>query len=649
VLIDQVLDDVAPAPPIRPRGRRRLAVVLVAFLAAVMMLVGPSTTQDAARAYVPPPVVTLGEFVLPRVVTGAAAPLLFSPAGGALFVGGTIAFIALGGDEWIADLSADFACMLRGCNDGPVVGTGGPAEHQTYPSPYMRISFSVTAGIAPHQLALTGYNCEQVRAPINGQTDCSVAGINFVSSGQQFFQARCERSEGGTYPDGPRAIGSSGGTHSVARYPGRSSADGGTDNATVDNWKTGASFGTSFSVCAPGDRVSRIEWWQGPLNASAKYQHPKGSWSSGEAVPIVTRIDTTCQRPDGSTYVRQGPQIRTDVADPTVGIGSSGCLPGDLPIGSEVFSAPEGMPPVSVSKVGGAGSPVPSVQAREDYSDCFDTIGKSKCSTDVFIDGVKCTIGNADCIRWATLVTSEPNRVQCKWGTYVVPIDSCDPLRDIYRSGAVAPSPTNQEQWVGIDPGTGQPLPGGPETPWENPNQPGTGTNTGTVPGSGTNPGSDPSPGGSSGQGCWGSGWSWNPISWVYVPVKCVLQWAFMPNPSTLNQTMTGVGNTFGGTIVGEWFSGIVEISEGVAAGPAGGGCAGPALTVSMGLVGGGTSTMHPFSACDAPMSTVATIVRTALMVGVWLGVAFLCVRMLASTIGLDLGAWGRSRTDDDS
>jgi hypothetical protein len=30
-----------------------------------------------------------------------------------------------------------------------------------------------------------------------------------------------------------------------------------------------------------------------------------------------------------------------------------------------------------------------------------------------------------------------------------------------------------------------------------------------------------------------GGFWSWNPIDWVYVPVKCALLWAFVPSAET--------------------------------------------------------------------------------------------------------------------
>lgn len=36
-------------------------------------------------------------------------------------------------------------------------------------------------------------------------------------------------------------------------------------------------------------------------------------------------------------------------------------------------------------------------------------------------------------------------------------------------------------------------------------------------------------PAGDEGANCWQNGWSWNPLSWVYIPVKCALLWAFDP------------------------------------------------------------------------------------------------------------------------
>ena len=32
--------------------------------------------------------------------------------------------------------------------------------------------------------------------------------------------------------------------------------------------------------------------------------------------------------------------------------------------------------------------------------------------------------------------------------------------------------------------------------------------------------------------------WSWNPIDWVFTPVKCALVWAFVPKPGAMGDAM---------------------------------------------------------------------------------------------------------------
>jgi hypothetical protein len=75
---------------------------------------------------------------------------------------------------------------------------------------------------------------------------------------------------------------------------------------------------------------------------------------------------------------------------------------------------------------------------------------------------------------------------------------------------------------------------------------PGTDTETGdsTFPSTGVNPqpNATAAPGGpafgddpddATGNSCMGAAWSWNPVNWVYVPIKCALIWAFVPSPET--------------------------------------------------------------------------------------------------------------------
>lgn len=81
------------------------------------------------------------------------------------------------------------------------------------------------------------------------------------------------------------------------------------------------------------------------------------------------------------------------------------------------------------------------------------------------------------------------SRLGCKWGPYTVPVDECTAVP------TEAPAPV-------------------------------------------TDPVTDRD---SDGQGCMGS-WTWNPIAWVYRPVKCALQWAFVPSPEAFDAWKTEIG-----------------------------------------------------------------------------------------------------------
>ncbi len=74
--------------------------------------------------------------------------------------------------------------------------------------------------------------------------------------------------------------------------------------------------------------------------------------------------------------------------------------------------------------------------------------------------------------------------------------------------------------------------------------------------------------------------------------------------------------------------------------------CLGPPLTVSADLVGGGTTTMYPFAACENPMRAVSLVVRNSLLLGFWMGSGFVALKIVAAAFGWTLpNSWG-SRAD---
>lgn len=327
-----------------------------------------------------------------------------------------------------------------------------------------------------------------------------------------------------------------------------------------------------------------------------------------------------------------------------------------------------------------------------EYPNGVDASCHRECALFVVVDGVPCTVGRALCLSWADLSRQAPERVKCTWtpptwggvnpnfpadplnGVTLLPISDCAPLQNQYVTGTTGSNPDNP--WgvrPAIDPETGLPVENPtprfdpntntsvPETdnPWKpapvgTPNpapQPDTGTDPGTDPGPGPGtgtrpqaPSTEPSLNGSpDSENCWAGAVSWNPIDWVYVPIKCSLTWAFVPSSGHMAETFADLSTDFTGTAFGDWLVNIVSVADALGDGPGGDSCMGPGLSIDLGFIGGSQETLHPFAACTSPMSFIASVVRTALTVSFWMGGAFFSVKALAASFGLNLGTWGRS------
>lgn len=144
-------------------------------------------------------------------------------------------------------------------------------------------------------------------------------------------------------------------------------------------------------------------------------------------------------------------------------------------------------------------------------------------------------------------------------------------------SSARQPLGVTLPQAVAIENGT-TPAPGGGTTP-----APGTGGAGFPTGGTNTAPAGTPSGAADGGPSCFGDAWSWNPLSWVFIPVKCVLIWAFVPDPgvvpATLQSTWATVStrppvsfalpliagvSSFVGTVVNGCSGNIAEFSNGL-------------------------------------------------------------------------------------
>jgi len=198
------------------------------------------------------------------------------------------------------------------------------------------------------------------------------------------------------------------------------------------------------------------------------------------------------------------------------------------------------------------------------YPDCV----ASGCALSVYVDGEKCAAGRADCEIWSQIRSKQPSRVLCKWGSYTVNSTNCLSLAEAFKSERGTIYDPESDTIVSVDEDGKTDVNVNP-TPWNptNPNpvpgtppgtKPDTGTGTGTgsdgFPTTGTNPEVE-------GENCMAGAWSWNPVDWVLVPLKC----AFVPTKPVMQRVDT-VTLALDDKIPMVWFTPIT-------AGPGGGSC----------------------------------------------------------------------------
>lgn len=287
-----------------------------------------------------------------------------------------------------------------------------------------------------------------------------------------------------------------------------------------------------------------------------------------------------------------------------------------------------------------------------DFSE-FPLCADMSCVLRVTMDGVPCRVGIDDCYDWMRV---EPkSRVACEYGPYALGLAQCRDLEHIYKTTpGVTPNPgppgqpqprpapdgTPQEVPTRLVPSgpDGQPIPDmipgtpirpdpypptvpttnpttAPTAPSTNPTtNPTTAPSNPPFPTSGVNPPIAP-PGvpppknpDAPNENCIAQGWSWNPVDWVYIPVKCALTWAFIPKDGP--GLIARAGDTFNGTGMGDWL-GIVPAW--IDALPEGGvACMGPPLTVPATM---GGATYYPLNACSDPMAKYAQMSRAVMTV----------------------------------
>lgn len=316
----------------------------------------------------------------------------------------------------------------------------------------------------------------------------------------------------------------------------------------------------AFRVCPPGTRFisgdAETQWIQATGRSPRTYL--------GEPYPAEDYTQTTsvqCRKADGSIVT-----ITETLEGHPGKIVIPSCferVPGSQPWKVDATGSPQNGAPQSLLDI------TPDRNLLTKYPDCFAG-GAVSCVVRVFVNGQPCVFGMPGCVNWKEDLEDGTGTADCRFGSYVIPLATCAPLRKSYRkknAGTLTGNgPASDPEVVHPDspddypeprptPGTGtnpnpnpspQPNPSGAPNPTAGPNP----TSPKTDPDEGTDPDS---------QDCFGDAWGWNPVDWVVVPVKCALIWAFKPK-TPFTDRMNGWKAQFGSRAPFSWVAGLSAI-----------------------------------------------------------------------------------------
>ena len=295
-----------------------------------------------------------------------------------------------------------------------------------------------------------------------------------------------------------------------------------------------------------------------------------------------TTTSVTCKKPDATTFV-----ITATVSGDSGRVDVPSCYAADetsWPIDATIKGGPVGDIPRTYTEW------APHPDFEQDYGDCFNELGLV-CTVAVWINGDECAVGDVLCVDWQNYHAGHPSAVKCKFGAYVVAMANCDMLRHSYKTTTI---PVTE-----VEPTTGDPkLPNEPNPPTAPPEVCQVNCVTPPVP-------DDPENPDGGGDNCLSDAFSWNPVDWVYVPVKCALSWAFVPPTGSWDAAVDRVKVAAEGDSMAQWQDSLGSAFSGVSGGNAG--CQGPGFNMPDVLVDGGMpSPFYPFSSCGSTASQVA-------------------------------------------
>lgn len=328
-------------------------------------------------------------------------------------------------------------------------------------------------------------------------------------------------------------------------------------------------------------------------------------WKTGASgsTPYTATFTETCQTSTGSTFTRSTTVSWT----PATGNKSPDAhLPNcwDITPGSVRTQVGVSAGPTGGSAV--TSGTIPTADPK--YAACVSTM----CAVSPLYvpTGTKCfssatdTSAAQDCVDQWPDANDNKNDWQCWYGGYRIALSTClgmypAPYFGTGITTVTSPSPSPSPS-VSTSPSA--------------PVLPTTGTNPESPPQG--DPAGDPQ-----GSGCWGSGWSWNPVSWVYVPVKCALKWAFIPT------TAPSFGDIPSPLPAG-WIPTFPSLSDGSC-----GALTMPSLDLGRLLPATGSRTL--LNTCNAPWPLLRTFTYYGLLAGALVTVGNRGFRAVTTSLGM--------------
>jgi hypothetical protein len=607
------------------RAVRRIALGFVAALVALLL----PWASSPAQAFVPPPVpspVTLVKTLLgysavdagALAAGGACVGCDLAVAGYGSYEGTCWAFgklVSFFGDEGSCDVGSGGGRNILSWTWDKVTGdspanmdkwTGGTANG----TPGGYCCFAETAAVAlvttcrsadgAHTTTMVTAVGRQTDGPYNGMTtgagDCAwtAGGGNAAYSSWSSLNPTI----GGVpvkYGYGP-----DGTTHNMAGDPCNAGGAWAPCVAIAQKVQQGGNAwnGTTMVAQAPGAQVA---YWRG----------------AGAGTSNTLTFTETCMAPSGATatasVVGTGSGGPNTTISPTVALPScESVLPGSKLQKIGVTGGHMGLPN-EIDKSITLFTPT----AAAAYPQCTTGAG---CYLDLRKNGQSCftkPMGVVYCADWQH---NSADTFTCWYGPYKLSTSACipdygtsfdferqlDPNQQPYPNGSPGPGPgTTTAPSPSVSPSTGTNPTTGP-VPW--PIDPETGRPI--VP--------DPES-----ANCWGEGWSWNPVSWVYIPVKCSLVWAFVPTappsfadiPSPLP---TGWVPTF--PALGDGSCGTLTM---------------PSL--NLGPMQHATGSHELLNTCDAPWPLVRSFTYYGLLAGALVTVGNRAFRAVMTSLGMSV------------